>query len=470
MDVLGAAYADGEITWWENVDGSGTSWTEHIVTEEFYGAFSSYSVDVNGDGYMDVLGAARNDNEITWWENVDGSGTSWIEHTVDVDFDGACSVHSTDVNGDGFMDVLGAAVDENNVSWWENVDGSGTSWIEHTVDDNFNGACSVHSIDINGDGCIDVLGAAYYSGNLTWWENAGGSGISWIEHNVAENIDLPYSVYSSDLNGDGWVDILGAAYAANEITWWENEDGFGTSWLEHTIDSDFDNACSVYPEDFNGDGHTDVLGSSINDGGIAWWDLNAYFPDGMLESSILYLQSDPEWQLLDWTCSTPPGTSVSFQVRASDDYNYMGFWSDTLSSPSDLEGILFNDDSYFQYRTILQTTDPALTPTLNEVTVFWNPVCIGESSETTTPVINLLPVAPNPSIGSLSIGFELPEPSSVYFSIFDLSGRLVSRTRGNDYTPGYHRVQLTREMCPGAYYIRMISGDFTAEQRFVVTK
>jgi len=79
---------------------------EHLVDGEFYYAHSVYSADVNGDGYMDVLGAANVDDDITWWENMDGSGIFWTEHTVDGDFDGATSVYSADVNGDGYMDVL----------------------------------------------------------------------------------------------------------------------------------------------------------------------------------------------------------------------------------------------------------------------------------------------------------------------------------------------------------------------------
>jgi hypothetical protein len=207
-----------------------------------------------------------------------------------------------------------------------------------------------------------------------------------LEHAIVWDYNGAYSVFSADINGDGYMDILRAAWYGDYISWWKNIDGLGTSWTEYIIDGNFD------------------------------------------------LQSDPDWQLIDWTCSTPSGTSVSFQVRASDDYTDMGIWSDTLSSPNDLEGILLNDDSYFQYRTILQTTDPAFTPTLNDVTIFWNPVCIGESTESMTPAIALLPIAPNPSAGSPVIRFGLPEPSSVYFSIFGLSGRLVSETQGNDYT------------------------------------
>ena len=92
LDVLGAAYLDSDITWWENTNDIGTSWTEHTVDSDFLNAASVCTADVDGDGDVDVLGAAYNDNDITWWENTNGEGTAWTEHTVEADFDGANSV------------------------------------------------------------------------------------------------------------------------------------------------------------------------------------------------------------------------------------------------------------------------------------------------------------------------------------------------------------------------------------------
>ncbi len=42
-----------------------------------------------------------------------------LEHTIDGDFDGARSVYSADINGDGCMDVIGAALQADEISWWD---------------------------------------------------------------------------------------------------------------------------------------------------------------------------------------------------------------------------------------------------------------------------------------------------------------------------------------------------------------
>jgi len=263
MDVLGTAYYDDDITWWENISGSGSSWVEHTLDGDFASAVSIYSEDIDGDGDMDVLGAAYGADDITWWENVGGSGTSWTEHTVDGNFNGAWSTYSEDVDGDGDMDVLGAAFNDDDITWWENVDGSGTSWTEHNVDGGFSNAMSVYSEDMDGDGDMDVLGAAYGANDITWWENIDGSGTSWVEHIVDGGFNGAVSVYSEDIDSDGDMDV---------ITWWENVDGSGTSWAEHTIDGDFDGAWSVYSVDVDGDGDMDVVGAARFACGISWWE------------------------------------------------------------------------------------------------------------------------------------------------------------------------------------------------------
>jgi hypothetical protein len=261
MDVLGAAWNASDITWWEN---GVQRFTEHTIAGDFNRANSVYAADIDGDGDMDVLGTAHNSNDITWWEN-DGE-QRFTEHTIEGRFDGACSVYAADVDSDGDMDVLGAAWNADDITWWEN-DGE-QDFTEHTIAGNFDQAYSVYAADVDSDGDMDVLGAAHNANDITWWENDGEQ--DFTEHTIAGDFYGACSVYAADIDGDGDIDVLGAADTADDITWWENDGR--QNFTEHTIEARFGGACSVYAADIDGDGDMDVLGAANFADDITWWE------------------------------------------------------------------------------------------------------------------------------------------------------------------------------------------------------
>lgn len=44
---------------------------------------------------------------------------------------------------------------------------------------------TVIETDIDGDGDVDILGTALLDGSITWWENTVGDGSSWTEHRAS---------------------------------------------------------------------------------------------------------------------------------------------------------------------------------------------------------------------------------------------------------------------------------------------
>ncbi len=90
---------------------------------------------------------------------------------------------------------------------------------------------------------------------------------------------------------------------------------------------------------------------------------------------------------------------------------------------------------------------------------------IGESSSASSLIV--YPASPNPSTGTLSIGFTLNEPNSVQLFVYDVSGRLATSTQACLYTPGTHSTQLTG-LSEGIYVCRVITSDSEATQKFVV--
>jgi hypothetical protein len=268
QDVIGAARNTNTVSWWENTDAAGTSWTEHVLDTAFLNARAVYAADVDGDGDQDVLGASGQANEIVWWEN---SGTSWNRRLIDGGFNGAHDVTSADMDGDGDLDVVGAALNEDEIAWWENLAGDGSSWTKHVVGSNFDGTRGVAVADMDGDGDQDVVGAAEFSNQVAWWENTNGSGTAWTQYVVSTTFDKAIKVQTADVDGDGDQDILGAG-SRGGIAWWANTDGAGTSWTEHRVDDQLSGAWGVDAADMDGDGDLDILGAGVWHDVVAWWE------------------------------------------------------------------------------------------------------------------------------------------------------------------------------------------------------
>lgn len=517
MDVAGGSYGeDGKVQWFDNVDGSGTSWTMHTVDPLIYNLYSIDSGDINGDGSVDLCAAqywssgagfvvwwdnsggvwakhtvealggadfirtadvdddgdidlvvSSEDNGVVWYENTNGGGTAWYKHFVDSGLSGANCVYAEDIDSDGDLDIVGSSYFADCVSWWENIDGQGDNWTEHSVAPVAGNPYSVSAADLDGDGDKDVFSASIPPVSLVWWENTNGIGTSWSEHAIEPSLDWPHSAYAADIDGDGDQDI--SASTGDGISWWENLNGTGTSWLKHVIDSLAIWSFCVLPDDVDGDGIMDVVATGGLSADLCWWDLGdtpCYPASGYVSSALLYASGDPDWTSFGWTATTPPGTSVCCQVRASDDYENMGAWSDTLfTSPVSLHGLLADNASVFQYKAILLSTDPGVTPVLNSVTVSWN--LLGVEGGGSPAAIELLPPQQNPIQGMVSATFALPDPEMVDLTLFDISGRVVFRIQPGEYQAGWHTVQLGAPG-PGIYFIRMRAGGTEAVQRVVV--
>ena len=107
----------GKVWWMENLDGHGLTWRTHVIyggDEHKRGAFHSLFVgDLDGDGDLDVFScemeAVLGDKNPRWyiWENVDGKGESWREHVIlDANLGGHEAVVG-DVTGNGLLDIIG---------------------------------------------------------------------------------------------------------------------------------------------------------------------------------------------------------------------------------------------------------------------------------------------------------------------------------------------------------------------------
>ncbi len=271
LDVLSASELDDEIAWYENSDGLGDFGNQLVITADADGASSVFSIDLDGDGDFDVLSASSHDNKIAWYENLDGMGDFGPQNIISFNRLNAMSVYSTDLDGDDDNDVLTASSDDERIMWYENVEGG----EQHLISNQAFGASSVFSTDLDGDGDKDVLSASSTDDKIAWYENTDGLGSFGPQLIISTHAWRASSVFSIDLDNDGDNDVLAACggrlLAESKIAWYENTDGLGNFGEEQVISLSTDEAKSVFSADLDGDGDYDVLSASTDDNTIAWY-------------------------------------------------------------------------------------------------------------------------------------------------------------------------------------------------------
>mgnify|MGYP006279362739 CR=1 FL=1 len=458
-DLVVTSYGFDKVVWFEN----GSSWEEHSIASDFWGAYSVVVRDIDGDADQDVIASSLADR-IACWINLDGTGTSWQEYTIATAIDIPTVISAADIDSDGDMDIAGVSSGDSLVYWWENVLGTGTTWNTHIVDYGLSGPWAVGCSDIDSDGRMDVMAAAL-SDTVIWCRNLNGTGTAWERYIISTDMDGPNCVNAADLDEDGDMDVLAGANFGDELLWFENIDGTGATWSPHLISDQFEAPGCVLVPDIDGDGHADVTSCEYWLNTLTWWDLNLNEIDGSLESSILDTGMDPSWDSIDWVATQPGCTSVGFQVRASDDYNSMGEWSDTLQTPGSLVGILEDGDSYVQYRALLGTEDPNVVPVLNAVSLFWDQ--LGVSGDSPVAEYHLYDILPNPSPGTVCIRYDVPEETDLELMIYDLSGRVVHLDSHNEVLEGEYSETIEFPN-PGLYFCRLTCSDFISTKRFTV--
>ncbi|MFH1013394.1 MAG: VCBS repeat-containing protein [Thermoplasmatota archaeon] len=328
MDVIGAAWAQSEIALWKNSGGTTNKWAKQVIKSNYPGAHGVFACDIDGDGDMDVLGASANLNRIDLWIQEGGTPIVWTEQTIGSQYGGARSVYSIDIDNDGDMDVLGTALTDNEITLWYNEGGTPITWTEQTISDNFPAAHHVYAADIDNDGDNDVLGAAY-GNRVTLWINEGDNPITWSKQNIDNMFAGAMRVIVADINDDGNPDIIASSSLGNNICWWSNDGNDPITWKKDTIDPMCTKAWPIYATDMDDDGDIDILGGSEAYDGIMWYENNLYPVESDLEctGSLVYTNIKPNSTItgqITMSNSGVPGSSLDWYIT---EYPEWGTWT-----------------------------------------------------------------------------------------------------------------------------------------------
>ena len=249
------------------------AWHEQVLLEKDV-PNTAMPVDIDGDGDLDILAAARLAQQAYILENRgnDGQGTVAIEpHRVAIDARTVpgCTVATTafqsafrDINGDGRLDMVTGVIEKCGdprasgglpaLGWFEQPPSLDAPWTYHRIGDILPDiAIAVELADIDGDGDLDVATGGYSglnlvkggytgatreadhpsvtasstTGRIAWFANPGATADAWRRHDVSRRVRGMYDQFiARDMDGDGDIDLVGTRGNSGRFD--------GVFWLE----------------------------------------------------------------------------------------------------------------------------------------------------------------------------------------------------------------------------------------------
>lgn len=247
---------------------------------EFYvDSFSVLPLDVDGDGYTDIVDVSWFDRKIAWWRNPGRSWGPhiWREETIST----CCNVEFAvlaDMNNDGLAHEILAQENGAGQAWYEVRHGR---WVRHVVSDTSYGH-GIGAGDVNGDGRTDVLTPAGWlespalPRDQPWmlhpaWSSPGVNvpaitggptqglalDVGWSRPPASSPRPEQFSfMHVADVNGDGRNDVITASAHDYGVFWFEQGE---SGWARRTIDPSWSQGHASTLADVNGDGQLDFV-------------------------------------------------------------------------------------------------------------------------------------------------------------------------------------------------------------------
>jgi hypothetical protein len=234
----------------------------------------SIPVDLDKDGFIDVLAASAIDGKISWYKNTDGEGGFSTETIISTSVVSILDLQLADFDNDNDLDVLYKTNVFDKIAWIENLDGMG-SFGEEQIISTVSFPYVIRTGDVDNDGDLDIVARLFndsLSELLVWYENLDGLGGFSEALLIREIPDSSYDVVLVDLDNDDDLDIVTSFWWDSELNgmyWLENMDGnFEDPQLIYQpafLASDFTKIVSITPVDLDNDGNIDLLFDTQHD-------------------------------------------------------------------------------------------------------------------------------------------------------------------------------------------------------------
>ena len=174
----------------------------------------------------------------------------------------------------------------------------GNFTTSQSIESNASNIVNIQSTDLDNDGYKDILYDYYYNANLFYYKNNGDGTFATEEHVIIAGTYIK-DIYNTDLNNDGNTDII---WTGNNIVAWIPNNGDNTFGDSQIISNQALYAAKVLAVDVDNDGDVDVIsaytfsnefGSSGIDK-IVWFSNNGngtFAPEEIITTNISNIQS-----------------------------------------------------------------------------------------------------------------------------------------------------------------------------------
>ena len=272
IDLIRFDQPGGVCMWYENPQNKTQLWQAHLILKTAGNENPAFA-DVDRDGRMDIICNDIIAKEVIWLKSpATKNDTLWLRHIISNDPGLGTDKYTHglgwgDINKDGKNDVIIKS------GWWQSPENVNTSnWQFHKAD--FGADCAnMFMLDADKDGDGDIISSSAHDYGIWWYEqqqNDNGNP-EWIKHTISKIFSESHALALEDINGDGYPDLVtGKRYYAHNggdpgghepavLYWYEFMPEKIPRWIPHLIDTNSGIGLSIVVQDINNDKKKDII-------------------------------------------------------------------------------------------------------------------------------------------------------------------------------------------------------------------